>query len=303
MPVPGGVDLPADIGVDLPNLNSSWPLDVSSRGSKSAGRSRGRSAKFELILTTRCQFWGVDLPNLNSSWPLDVSSRGSKSAGRSRGRSTKFELILTTRCQFCGVDLPNLNSSWPLDFSSGGVDLPADLGVGLPNLSTPDVLGVLTKKVFSLRLGPIRNYVTTYQNRCNAPNENGLKKNVHFRLFCWYLVPSRYLGQQWARWQDPGYGKHTVVLLAYRSVVWSDCIALHAILALAISYYNDWATCLRPVDCVQSIAQGIETITGPNTEPCRFIRVVCKMENVGPPCGTISRPFAFPLKCNNVDCP
>ena len=45
----------------------------------------GRSAKFELTLTTRCQFWG--------------------------GRSAKFELILTTRCQIWGVGLPNLNSS------------------------------------------------------------------------------------------------------------------------------------------------------------------------------------------------
>ena len=48
-----GVDLPADLGVDLSNLNSSWPLDVSTRG---------RSGKFELILTTRCQYQGVDLP-------------------------------------------------------------------------------------------------------------------------------------------------------------------------------------------------------------------------------------------------
>ena len=88
------------------------------------GRSRGRSAKFELIFTTRCQFWGgVDLPNLNSSSPLDVSSGG---------RSAKCELIFTTRCQFwgvdlpvdLGVDLPNLNSSSSLDVSSGGVDLP-----------------------------------------------------------------------------------------------------------------------------------------------------------------------------------
>ena len=84
----------------------------------------GRSAKFELILTTRCQLLGVDLPNLNSSWPLDVSTKQGRSAGRSSGRSAKFELILTTRCQYwgdedlvadLGVDLPNLNSSWPLD--------------------------------------------------------------------------------------------------------------------------------------------------------------------------------------------
>ena len=39
-------------------------------GGTSAGRCRGRSAKFVLILTTRYQYWGVDPPNLNSSWPL-----------------------------------------------------------------------------------------------------------------------------------------------------------------------------------------------------------------------------------------
>ena len=93
--------------VDLPNLNSSWPWDVST-GGRSASRSRGRSAKFELILTTRCQYQGVDLPadlgvdlpNLNSSWPWDVSTGGYWSASRSRGRSAKFELILTMRCQY-----------------------------------------------------------------------------------------------------------------------------------------------------------------------------------------------------------
>ena len=40
-----GVDLLAD----LPKLNSFWPLHVSTEG-----RSAGRSAKVELILTTRC---------------------------------------------------------------------------------------------------------------------------------------------------------------------------------------------------------------------------------------------------------
>ena len=145
-----GVDLPAD----LPNLNSSWPLDVST-----GGRSRGRSAKFELILTTSSHYgkidlvadlgvdlpnlnsswpldvstWGVDLPNLNSSWPLDVSTEGGRPGGRSRGRSAKFELILTTRCQYwrvvdlladLRVDLPYLYSSRPLDVSTRRVDLP-----------------------------------------------------------------------------------------------------------------------------------------------------------------------------------
>ena len=68
-----------------------------------------RSAKLELICTTRCQ------------------SLGGRSASRSRDRSAKFELIYTTGCQSQGVDLPKLNSSWPLDVSTGGIDLPADL--------------------------------------------------------------------------------------------------------------------------------------------------------------------------------
>ena len=72
MSVLGRVDLVADLGVVLPNLNSSWPLDVSTWG--------GRPAKFELIFSTRCQYYGgvhlladlgVDLSNLNSSLPLD----------------------------------------------------------------------------------------------------------------------------------------------------------------------------------------------------------------------------------------
>ena len=69
------------MGVDLPNLNSSSPLDVSP-GGRSAISSWVISAKFELIFTTRCQSWGLDLladlglylPILNSSWPLDVST-------------------------------------------------------------------------------------------------------------------------------------------------------------------------------------------------------------------------------------
>ena len=47
-----------------------------------------------------------------------MSVLGGRSASRSRGRSAKFELILTTRCQYWGVDLP------------------ADVGVDLPNLSS-----------------------------------------------------------------------------------------------------------------------------------------------------------------------
>ena len=72
-----GVDLPADLGVDLPNSDLILTVRCHCQ--------RGRSAKFELILTT---------------W--DVSTAGSRSASISRGISAKFELILTTRCQYQG---------------------------------------------------------------------------------------------------------------------------------------------------------------------------------------------------------
>ena len=119
----GRVDLSADLGVDLENFNSSWPQDVSTREvdlpnlksswpqdvsteGRSVSRSRRRSAKFELILITRCQYQGVDLPaalgvdleNFNSSLPQDVSPGRDWNLSRSRGRSAKFELILTMRC-------------------------------------------------------------------------------------------------------------------------------------------------------------------------------------------------------------
>ena len=114
---------------------------------RSGGRSIGRSAKFELILTIRCQCW-VD------------SRSGGRSIGRSTkcglilttryqywgDRSAKFELILTTRCQYWWVDLPNLNSSWPLDVSTEGVDLLEYLGVDLPNLISSWWLDVSTEE-------------------------------------------------------------------------------------------------------------------------------------------------------------
>ena len=97
----------------------------------------GRSAKFEIILTTRCQYWGVDLsadigidlPNLNWSWPQDVSAGG------------------IDQPAYLGVDLPNLNSSWPWDVSAGGIDQPADLGVDLPNLNSSWPWDVSTRGV------------------------------------------------------------------------------------------------------------------------------------------------------------
>ena len=108
------------------------------RCGRSGGRSKGRSAKFVLILTTRYQYWKVDVINLNSSWPLDVRTGGRSAkfefilTTRSQywgGRSAKYELILTTRCHYWGVvdlvavqgiDLPNLNSIWQLDVSTEG---------------------------------------------------------------------------------------------------------------------------------------------------------------------------------------
>ena len=54
-----GVHLPADEGVDLPNLKSSSPQEVCTGGGWSASRSRGRSAKFELIFTMRCHYQGM----------------------------------------------------------------------------------------------------------------------------------------------------------------------------------------------------------------------------------------------------
>ena len=93
------------------------------------GRSRGRSAKFELILTTRCQYCGVGRSagrsrGRSATFELILTTQyqywGGRSAARSRGRSAKFELILTTRCQYQG----------------GWVDLPAYLGVDLPHLNS-----------------------------------------------------------------------------------------------------------------------------------------------------------------------
>ena len=49
----GDIDLVADVGVDLPNLNSSWPLDVSTK--------EGKLAKFKLILTTSSHYGKIDL--------------------------------------------------------------------------------------------------------------------------------------------------------------------------------------------------------------------------------------------------
>ena len=130
------IDLPAYLGVDLPNLNSSWPLDVLTRGVALPAYLGSRSAKFELILPMRCHYWegiglsadlGVDMPNLNSSWPQDVST----------GR---LELPVDL-----GVELPNLNSSWPQDVHTRGVVLPADLGIDLPNLNSSWLSDVSTR--------------------------------------------------------------------------------------------------------------------------------------------------------------
>ena len=83
--------------------------------------------------------------------------------GRSARRSAKVELILTTRCQYwegdLPADLPKLNSSWPLDVSTGGLDLPGDLGVDLPNLTHLSFLLCFTEGLFILHMKDlIRNY-------------------------------------------------------------------------------------------------------------------------------------------------
>ena len=91
-------------------------------GCRSVSRSKGTSAKFELTLTTRCQYLGVDLPadlgvdqqigtHLNWSWPWDVQYL--------RGLISQ---------QIQQVDLPYLNSSWPQDVCTRGSDMKADLG-------------------------------------------------------------------------------------------------------------------------------------------------------------------------------
>ena len=117
----GGIDhLASRSRVDLPNLNSSWPWDVSTRGVDLSSRSRGRSAKFEIILTTDVMYQGVDLGRSrgrSAKFELILTTRcqywGIGSASRSRGRSAKFELILTMRCQYQrGVDLGVVLQIW-----------------------------------------------------------------------------------------------------------------------------------------------------------------------------------------------
>ena len=80
-----GIDLLPDLGVYLPNLNSSSPLDGTFRG---------------IDLPADLQ---VDLPNLNSSSPLDIRSM--------------WEVDMLADLW---VDLPNWNSSSPLDINSMG---------------------------------------------------------------------------------------------------------------------------------------------------------------------------------------
>ena len=79
--IDGGIDLLADLRVDLPNLNSSGPLDVSPQGGRSASRSSTWSAYMSFnssnvklpFLTTRCQYWGVDLPaDLGVDLPIAI---------------------------------------------------------------------------------------------------------------------------------------------------------------------------------------------------------------------------------------
>ena len=143
MSVLGGIDQPADLVVDLPNLNSSWPQYFQYHRCRSYSKSRDRSAKFEIILTMKMSVLGVDLsadlgvdlPNLNSPWPPDVSTRGVDLPADLQldlpNLTSPWLWDVTTN----GVDLPYLNSSWPQDVSTVGIDQPADLGVDLQNLN------------------------------------------------------------------------------------------------------------------------------------------------------------------------
>ena len=126
-----GVDLPLDLPiwaltVEMWNCHS-WPLDVTTGGSRSASRSanmssHSRNAKL-LFLTTRCHYCR------SANWSANMSSNS---------RNVKLP-FLTTRCHYWGVDLSldlpiwalkvamwNCHS-WPLDASTSGVDLPIDL--------------------------------------------------------------------------------------------------------------------------------------------------------------------------------
>ena len=90
----GGVDLPEDLGVDLPNLNSSWPGGVSNgEGGRSASlfvnmNSHCRNVNL-LFLTTKYQYWG----GRSASWSVNMNSHS---------RNVNL-LFLTTRCHYWGI--------------------------------------------------------------------------------------------------------------------------------------------------------------------------------------------------------
>ena len=112
-----GVDLPLDlpiwaVTVEMWNCHS-WPLDVTTGGSRSATwsanmSSHSRNAKL-LFLTTRCHYWGVDLPidlpiwaltvemwNCHS-WPLDVTTGGVDMSPWSANMSSKSQHLWNCR--------------------------------------------------------------------------------------------------------------------------------------------------------------------------------------------------------------
>ena len=132
---------PLDMPVAMWNCHS-WALHVSSNvklpfwttrcqywGNRSTSRSRGWSAKFEakfeLILTSKCQCWGVDLPadlgvdlpSLNSSWPLDVSNNVKLPFLTTRHVSSNVKIAILYH--YMSVPMRNCHS-WPLDVSSNG---------------------------------------------------------------------------------------------------------------------------------------------------------------------------------------
>ena len=108
-----GVDLLAD----LPNVNSSGPLDVSTgRWGRSAERSRGRSAKFEIILTTWCHYQGVPNSANCFKWVLIETIYTSSTISDSFNWRHKLELKFTLKLKIWS--LRSKLECWPFHMST-----------------------------------------------------------------------------------------------------------------------------------------------------------------------------------------